>query len=680
MPFTASTIPDSVKKATSDPKRRRQFADAWNSAYKAAKADGMSDSDAEARAFQVAWAAIKKADVKPKGSKADNALEDMMAGASAVFSGLVAHLKGKTKREAGFDFPAAAYAYVPDADNPSTWKLRLWASPTEKETSRQVGMAVAALGPAGFRGNKVEIPTADLAKVKAKVKAAWRRVHKGDDTAKVPAHLQAAFSADPEATELQLPTWANFADVPEDDPDAEYILRTGPIMRTGDYSDKGLGLVTVDDLAANAENFVPGPMDLQHLSDKVQTVLDGKLGALVALHHDATTDPDTLYGTVMVPRWLDNLQASPEERQVSTTWDIPSRRIEKMAWVVEPRVPGARLEEAYATFAASQGDGELAKRHDTYSGQRVLQRVHDVAAESGAVCKRPSGNADMASSHEASAVQHIHDHAVEHGAKCDGQAMRPGQAVMPYGMFSMAPPNAGGEPAHQEGADAMPRNFAKFMAWLAADGDDDEPAGSQPASSEPQGQPAAQGGGTATSASPQQGEQPAADPPKAENSNSRTDDPVRAEMERIATENRRMRLEKVQGEAVAFVERATEKGAIFPVEKKRLADLYEQLAMDDQSHGGLIAHLASGPTEGGVHTRLDLLKAWLEDAPPHQLTREMLAEPAQRFFTMVNPQGTTNLQADDREPTKEKVDELIAKTHKGQALLNARDGVSRPAH
>jgi len=81
-----------------------------------------------------------------------------------------------TKREDGEDFPAEAFAYVPDPESPSTWKLRLWDSLGDKETARQIGMAVAALGP-GFRGNKVEIPEGDLARVKARVLAAWRKTH-----------------------------------------------------------------------------------------------------------------------------------------------------------------------------------------------------------------------------------------------------------------------------------------------------------------------------------------------------------------------------------------------------------------------------------------------------------------------------------------------------------------------
>lgn len=87
-------------------------------------------------------------------------------------------MKGMTKREGGEDFPASAFAYVPDPEKPSTWKLRLWDSLSEKATTAQVGRAVAAMGK-GFRGNKVSIPDADIAGVKKKVLAAWLKVNSG---------------------------------------------------------------------------------------------------------------------------------------------------------------------------------------------------------------------------------------------------------------------------------------------------------------------------------------------------------------------------------------------------------------------------------------------------------------------------------------------------------------------
>lgn len=93
------------------------------------------------------------------------------------------------KTEEGVEFPAEAYAYVPDPEMPSTWKLRLWETPDRKETARQVGMAVAALGP-GFRGQKVQIPSGDMTGVKSKVKAAWKKANPDRDESEMPPVLK----------------------------------------------------------------------------------------------------------------------------------------------------------------------------------------------------------------------------------------------------------------------------------------------------------------------------------------------------------------------------------------------------------------------------------------------------------------------------------------------------------
>ena len=85
-------------------------------------------------------------------------------------------IKAEVKTEDGLEYPAGAFAYAPDKDSPSTWKLRLWETPELKETRRQVGMAVAALGPGGFRGNRVQIPSDDLPGVKRRVLNAWLKV------------------------------------------------------------------------------------------------------------------------------------------------------------------------------------------------------------------------------------------------------------------------------------------------------------------------------------------------------------------------------------------------------------------------------------------------------------------------------------------------------------------------
>jgi len=85
------------------------------------------------------------------------------------------------KTEDGVKFPAAAFAYVPDPEKPSEWKLRLWEDPTKKVTRRQLGAAAAALSPGGFRGQKVQIPSADLPAVKRKIRAEYRKLDVADE-------------------------------------------------------------------------------------------------------------------------------------------------------------------------------------------------------------------------------------------------------------------------------------------------------------------------------------------------------------------------------------------------------------------------------------------------------------------------------------------------------------------
>jgi len=100
--------------------------------------------------------------------------------------------EAKTKTEDGKQYPAEAYAYVPDSEKPSTWKLRLWEDPQKKMTAAQVGRAIAAFSPGGFRGQKVDIPAGDVAKVKAKLRAAWKKVNPDRDPKEMPNHIKEA--------------------------------------------------------------------------------------------------------------------------------------------------------------------------------------------------------------------------------------------------------------------------------------------------------------------------------------------------------------------------------------------------------------------------------------------------------------------------------------------------------
>lgn len=95
---------------------------------------------------------------------------------SAMRIAILDRLKKTKKTEDGIEFPASDYAYVPDPDSPSTWKLRLTSTPGGEPDARIVGAAVAALGK-GHRGNKVEIPESDLPSVISRVKSAWLKAN-----------------------------------------------------------------------------------------------------------------------------------------------------------------------------------------------------------------------------------------------------------------------------------------------------------------------------------------------------------------------------------------------------------------------------------------------------------------------------------------------------------------------
>jgi len=86
------------------------------------------------------------------------------------------------KTEDGVQFPAAAYAYAPEADNPSGWMLRIWEDTTKKVTRAQLGRASAYLSPGGYRGKKVAILEADLASVKRKFREEYRKLDVDEDS------------------------------------------------------------------------------------------------------------------------------------------------------------------------------------------------------------------------------------------------------------------------------------------------------------------------------------------------------------------------------------------------------------------------------------------------------------------------------------------------------------------
>lgn len=102
--------------------------------------------------------------------------EDMM---KEFFESRLAR-KAVTKREGGSDFTARDYAVVPDAEKPSTWKLRLAETPG-KRTVAQIARAITAMQPGGFRGNRVQLSDEDKSQAMSRIRSAINSVDAEDD-------------------------------------------------------------------------------------------------------------------------------------------------------------------------------------------------------------------------------------------------------------------------------------------------------------------------------------------------------------------------------------------------------------------------------------------------------------------------------------------------------------------
>jgi hypothetical protein len=83
-------------------------------------------------------------------------------------SGLVKQQTCKT--EGGTCYPSSDYAVVPDAEKPSTWKLRLSQGKSGNITASQLGRAAAAFSSGGFRGNRVQLSSKEATQAKARIR------------------------------------------------------------------------------------------------------------------------------------------------------------------------------------------------------------------------------------------------------------------------------------------------------------------------------------------------------------------------------------------------------------------------------------------------------------------------------------------------------------------------------
>lgn len=318
-----------------------------------------------------------------------------------------------TKRENGIDFPAEAFAFVPDSNKPSEWKLRLWEDLTQKVTRSQLGAAAAALSPGGFRGNRVQIPTADVAAVKKHIRSEYAKL--GVKTSDMPAVL--TFSDDVLAEDsdevyafglsyndlkallasnMGVDTYSikDFTDslVVYYDSQAQklygksytiangkvtfgtaqsYVARTTyePVSVLASFSLEGEATFSGDEVLREGKLFEIGDypdkgfamdeadadaaiMNFQPVDNDLEhtpTMLSGKLGQL----REVWRKGKEVFGKVAIPKWLHDMQGG-DPIKVSLAFDR-SKRIIGNALVLNPRVGDAQLVAAFSAAHNSPG-------------------------------------------------------------------------------------------------------------------------------------------------------------------------------------------------------------------------------------------------------------------------------------------------------------------------------------
>lgn len=219
------------------------------------------------------------------------------------------------KTEGGIAYPPEAYAYVPDPKMPFGWKLRLWANLTDKETAAQVGAAVAALSPGGFRGKQVVIPAGDLPKVKARVKAAWIKVNPDKGVKDMPAHLAEAgfMSYNDIRQRLSSEIKSRFGladgnDSPwiEDVYDAYLVYSFGGKMYQLNYTADDKGKVTLDGEpfeVMRVTHYEPVGAPVVPAAPAVEAEAALLRGDIIPLEEKAVAQDGTLEAKVIQPGW-----------------------------------------------------------------------------------------------------------------------------------------------------------------------------------------------------------------------------------------------------------------------------------------------------------------------------------------------------------------------------------------
>ncbi len=309
-----------------------------------------------------------------------------------------------TKRENGKEFTAKAYAYVPDPQKPSTWKLRMEEEPG-KVTVAQLGRAAAALSSGGFRGNRADIPEGDLPAVKRRLRAAYRRL--GVKTAEMPESVKlsegeyerSVFLSEIEPHEVTYEAGEH----------GLFVVRGLPLIRKGtfnrlDYTDAHLAAILENFVAGRDELGFEPPLRPFHAND--DTPIDVRKDTLGYIS-DIYARNGALFADIEgvdeeTVRRLQTKQYRYTSPEFHYTYEGPGTRLRALAFVDNPAMKGmpwtlvANSEEfPEGRDAVLSGGGvECASQNDNLSAvtdEEVMRDWQSVTDASGIMSDKSQG-------------------------------------------------------------------------------------------------------------------------------------------------------------------------------------------------------------------------------------------------------------------------------------------------
>lgn len=414
-----------------------------------------------------------------------------------------------------------------------------------------------------------------------------------------------------------------------------WVYRTGKIFEAGQYKDKDFE-ISPEELCEAIVDFKPVDLELEHMS----TVLDGKLGKLedVALGVDGWS----LVGTVKLPKWLDD-QLGDTERKVSATWDKMTKKLTKLALVLNPRVKDAAVMAAFTAHEFSDSVEDATEEDlissltalfeekfgdKTRDGRNLLQSIHDMTSRSGAICIETekkfneTKEAGFVSAAEAKNIQQIHDATLRGGAKCYFIKERSGDISPSYynleeknkmklsdikKFFSDLPDNVE-LPANTEG-----NSDEKKAAELSAR--EEAVKAAEQALAEKQA--------AFEKASEAKIETEEVEEPVDEVVEYSETAPSERELQ-LESELEELRKKDIKREAEKFADTEIKAERAFPAEREALIALFTQASIDDKAHEAKI-NFNNGEKNVELN-RIETLKGLYAVRKPHNLTYEEVSD------------------------------------------------------